>query len=72
MKHYTANANLVPNGPDFIFFGNTAGEFNNADSGASTDEPVSWPSQSAREMRQSVRRSSIGVFHPCRTDIRET
>lgn len=41
-KHHVCNANLMRNGADFACYINTAQEFDGCDSGASTDEAVSW------------------------------
>lgn len=42
VKHHTCNANLMRNGAEYAVYINTGQEFDGSDSGASTDEAVSW------------------------------
>jgi len=42
IKHHICNANLMRNGADFTVYINTGNEFDGSDSGARTDEAVSW------------------------------
>jgi len=42
VKHHTCNANLMRNGANYSVYINTGQEFDGSDSGASTDEAVSW------------------------------
>jgi deoxyhypusine synthase len=41
-KHYTLNAQIFREGAEFAVFVNTGSDFDGSDSGASTDEAVSW------------------------------
>ena len=42
IKHHICNANLMRNGADYAVYLNTASEYDGSDSGARSDEAVSW------------------------------
>ena len=42
VKHHTLNSNLMRNGCDYCVFVNTASTYDGSDSGASTEEAISW------------------------------
>ena len=42
IKHHICNANLMRNGANYAVYINTSHDFDGSDSGASTDEAVSW------------------------------
>jgi deoxyhypusine synthase len=42
MKHHMMNANLFRNGANWAVYCNTSDDFDGSDSGAATDEAVSW------------------------------
>eukprot|EP00835_Amoeboradix_gromovi_P000773 NODE_29_length_33183_cov_0.333666.p7 type:complete len:327 gc:universal NODE_29_length_33183_cov_0.333666:8413-9393(+) len=42
IKHHICNANLMRNGADYAVYLNTSNEYDGSDSGASTEEAISW------------------------------
>ncbi len=61
-KHYTLNAQIFREGCDFAVYVNTADEFDGSDSGAKTDEAISWGKIKANAPQVKVHGDATIIF----------
>lgn len=61
-KHYTLNAQIFREGAEYAVFINTGADFDGSDSGASTDEAVSWNKIKANALQVKVTGDATIIF----------